>query len=57
MMFYQNLDIFSIYRATKARLVHENDKYVQGLNPDNYFFWKLNTMVHAIFATYTTLQI
>ena len=55
--FTKNLDIFSIYRATKSRSVHKNDQYVQGFNPNNYFFRKLNTMVHARLATNTTLEI
>ena len=39
--FTDNLEIFDIYRATKALSVHENDQHVQGWNPDDYYFSKI----------------
>ena len=40
----QNRELFSIYRATRYRLVHENDQHVQGWNPTIIYFQKLNTV-------------
>ena len=37
---FQNRDIFSIYRPTRSRSLHENDQHVQG--------WKLNTNLSKI---------
>ena len=53
----KNIDIFIIYRATKARSVHKNDQHVLGWNPTTIFFQKLNTMLYERVAAYTTLQI
>ena len=40
-LFCLTLEKFRIYRATKAKSVHKNDQHVQGWNPDNLLFSKI----------------